>query len=219
MRAHPRSRGENQIASPICRIALGSSPLTRGKRNHGTDCNHLRGLIPAHAGKTKPTCAPSSSTKAHPRSRGENSRQRGSARATQGSSPLTRGKHAPVWSAHAGHGLIPAHAGKTFKSSEHESLLRAHPRSRGENVYWLVRVASPSGSSPLTRGKQHPPRRFPPHYRLIPAHAGKTLSLLGGVVSRAAHPRSRGENVASGRTGGVCPGSSPLTRGKQLLAH
>ena len=50
--AHPRSRGENCPSIRSRRLALGSSPLTRGK--HPT-LNHIvinRGLIPAHAGKT-----------------------------------------------------------------------------------------------------------------------------------------------------------------------
>ena len=51
--------------------------------------------------------------------------------------------------------------------------------------------------------------------RLIPAHAGKTLSPIRTSEFTQAHPRSRGEN------GGVIVypdgyvGSSPLTRGKQ----
>ena len=53
--AHPRSRGENSMASPSRRPRRGSSPLTRGKRVGGeTDCSAL-GLIPAHAGKTSPS--------------------------------------------------------------------------------------------------------------------------------------------------------------------
>ena len=52
---------------------------------------------------------------------------------------------------------------------------------------------------------------------LIPAHAGKTPSRRSRTDPPRAHPRSRGENrapVAKWRDRG---GSSPLTRGKQLL--
>ena len=52
--------------------------------------------------------------------------------------------------------------------------------------------------------------------RLIPAHAGKTVSDAANVAALAAHPRSRGENrVCAGILDGQV-GSSPLTRGKQL---
>ena len=51
--AHPRSRGENDGLSIDIDPAVGSSPLTRGKRR-GTPLATLRGrLIPAHAGKTR----------------------------------------------------------------------------------------------------------------------------------------------------------------------
>ena len=52
------------------------------------------------------------------------------------------------------------------------------------------------GSSPLTRGKLPRGGDLIEHWRLIPAHAGKTSS--PGVWSRPAraHPRSRGENTS-----------------------
>ena len=52
MGAHPRSRGEN-FAPAFCRATKGgSSPLTRGKRDHERLQALGLGLIPAHAGKT-----------------------------------------------------------------------------------------------------------------------------------------------------------------------
>ena len=50
--AHPRSRGENPLAPGIAFAIWGSSPLTRGKQGRNVDLCLLRGLIPAHAGKT-----------------------------------------------------------------------------------------------------------------------------------------------------------------------
>ena len=52
------------------------------------------------------------------------------------------------------------------------------------------------GSSPLTRGKLTFPISCKGGGGLIPAHAGKTLSGLGGRHDTEAHPRSRGENAA-----------------------
>ena len=51
-RAHPRSRGENDLTEPIIELMPGSSPLTRGKPNAFVPAQVTQGLIPAHAGKT-----------------------------------------------------------------------------------------------------------------------------------------------------------------------
>ena len=49
--------------------------------------------------------------------------------------------------------LIPAHAGKTVGVFEAGCELRAHPRSRGENLEIANPRGEREGSSPLTRGK------------------------------------------------------------------
>ena len=51
--AHPRSRGENGSAPSIISVRSGSSPLTRGKPDPYSYAAVKRGLIPAHAGKTR----------------------------------------------------------------------------------------------------------------------------------------------------------------------
>ena len=51
--AHPRSRGENASARALARGPGGSSPLTRGKPCMRAARRGTRGLIPAHAGKTR----------------------------------------------------------------------------------------------------------------------------------------------------------------------
>ena len=71
-RAHPRSRGENRSIRRPRAGRMGSSPLTRGKRNASRALHIVAGLIPAHAGKTNKTCNKARVTAAHPRSRGEN---------------------------------------------------------------------------------------------------------------------------------------------------
>ena len=75
-RAHPRSRGENCLA--VCQSFqyTGSSPLTRGKLSCCLPVLPVHGLIPAHAGKTSPTCNATPTTWDHPRSRGENKPER-----------------------------------------------------------------------------------------------------------------------------------------------
>ena len=110
--AHPRSRGENSRVVMMVPFRGGSSPLTRGKRHHGADCNHLRGLIPAHAGKTHRTPTERMPRPAHPRSRGENGPHGIRLEQGRGSSPLTRGKRTGAQVNIGGRGLIPAHGGK-----------------------------------------------------------------------------------------------------------
>ena len=92
-RAHPRSRGENDIAALSVEDRLGSSPLTRGKPSQAVKMLHQVGLIPAHAGKTSRRARLVAIASAHPRSRGENHVAATARSARAGSSPLTRGKH------------------------------------------------------------------------------------------------------------------------------
>ena len=91
-RAHPRSRGENVRPGAPQHQEGGSSPLTRGKPDNGRVHLHGRGLIPAHAGKTRAQQESATQVRAHPRSRGENGSATRGTRLFQGSSPLTRGK-------------------------------------------------------------------------------------------------------------------------------
>ncbi|KXB52460.1 hypothetical protein HMPREF0307_02211 [Corynebacterium sp. DNF00584] len=58
------------------------------------------------------------------------------------------------------------------------STMRAHPRSRGEHRPRQHRTTRRSGSSPLTRGAPMPGYETPTLTRLIPAHAGSTLTMM-----------------------------------------
>ena len=153
-------------------------------------------LIPAHAGKTAANWSATFLAAAHPRSRGENVREDTDRR--------------------CGHGLIPAHAGKTGGSGAMGVTRWAHPRSRGENDDRHFKVERRHGSSPLTRGKRPQFGLFRPVSRLIPAHAGKTMSAPADCLDQQAHPRSRGENSPCGMCRLRRLGSSPLTRGKRF---
>ena len=197
MGAHPRSRGENKAVSTLARKHVGSSPLTRGKPEYQFCEWLLRRLIPAHAGKTADHRSMPVKASAHPRSRGENIPDDGMDAMTLGSSPLTRGKRGrPTFF------LLAA---------------QAHPRSRGENGHSKGTPKCTPGSSPLTRGKPHGFPGLPRPPRLIPAHAGKTISEHANSDAAQAHPRSRGENPAEGTDRELDAGSSPLTRGKHML--
>ena len=151
--AHPRSRGENGDGGNRTPRMVGSSPLTRGKPKQFSVYRYGAGLIPAHAGKTSAPSTACYASRAHPRSRGENTGGRTRVGWCAGSSPLTRGKHGPRPPAPQLYGLIPAHAGKTFARSPRSDRDRAHPRSRGENLEEDSGLVDFLGSSPLTRGK------------------------------------------------------------------
>ena len=196
-KAHPRSRGENSIVTDPPYGIRGSSPLARGKPHGQVLDAHGQGLIPARAGKTEVAVPLTGVAAAHPRSRGENLPGPARLPARPGSSPLARGKLRPAVSARGNHGLIPARAGKTPFVVAHGFLLRAHPRSRGENYGVEIELFDGYGSSPLARGKQ-------------PA----LLNLIFDVV---AHPRSRGENIKALGAGYGDDGSSPLARGKPWM--
>ena len=217
MRAHPRSRGENTQRRRWNAVHVGSSPLTRGKHIAIVELAPDRGLIPAHAGKTRRPRRRGKFRWAHPRSRGENSPLHLTPSEIQGSSPLTRGKRRLRRGRAQRHGLIPAHAGKTHPTRHQRRTAWAHPRSRGENDLFLVSKEDTPGSSPLTRGKR---TRRPALMRqdgLIPAHAGKTSTYASHSSGHRAHPRSRGENADALAHAGGGEGSSPLTRGKHAL--
>ena len=132
-----------------------------------------------------------------------------------GSSPLTRGKPLRVREARKHQGLIPAHAGKTLDPASWCGRTWAHPRSRGENAELARALRNLAGSSPLTRGKRNQELIKATGAGLIPAHAGKTVSVAEVIRPMGAHPRSRGENYPAARSHRQNLGSSPLTRGKQ----
>ena len=151
-----------------------SSPLTRGKLAARQRRVPQAGFIPAHAGKTRWLRARSPPKRAHSRSRGENWIRRITCGKNCGSFPLTRGKHETVCRTLERVGLIPAHAGKTVVPLVPGRTFRAHPRSRGENVFTKQPVFCDAGSSPLTRGKPGAALDCGVEGGLIPAHAGKT---------------------------------------------
>ena len=193
----------------------GSSPLTRGKRRYRHELADHERLIPAHAGKTPYVMTGVKRVRAHPRSRGENLTHAPDELEADGSSPLTRGKLRPLQDGLRRPRLIPAHAGKTHGRGRQGAGTAAHPRSRGENRGVCATTPYAAGSSPLTRGKRWARARTRYPLRLIPAHAGKTAHSSALSASRAAHPRSRGENRARGVLNAGMSGSSPLTRGKR----
>ena len=173
---HPRSRGENSARPRYTPLALGTSPLARGKqRRRGTGAV-APGNIPARAGKTSALARARRVPREHPRSRGENVGPVTFTAPTAGTSPLARGKHSTISRLPTNIRNIPARAGKTAALRLRTCRAREHPRSRGENQLPDGRVRTFLGTSPLARGK---PGRRRVRCQLpgnIPARAGKTLN-------------------------------------------
>ena len=70
--AHPRAGGENALAAVGVEPVEGSSPRGRGKQTVWRAGKHRVRLIPARAGKTRPSFGPNLPLRAHPRAGGEN---------------------------------------------------------------------------------------------------------------------------------------------------
>ena len=136
-----------------------------------------------------------------------------------GASPLTRGKRRARGPRRRRTGRIPAHAGKTLRTSWAGSPTWAHPRSRGENRGLASAQAGARGASPLTRGKHVCGGEDRAAGGRIPAHAGKTLAEPTRTMTLRAHPRSRGENRLIHWPTRTLVGASPLTRGKLAGRH
>ena len=132
-RAHPRACGENTETRAGARGEMGSSPRMRGKLAGCMLHRQSRGLIPAHAGKTRPRSGPVCAGRAHPRACGENVFMVSYQSSPIGSSPRMRGKRARLVRSRRARGLIPAHAGKTSRRRGAFVHEWAHPRACGEN--------------------------------------------------------------------------------------
>ena len=151
--AHPRACGENDELVDHDPGFFGSSPRVRGKPPARLLLPGLPRLIPARAGKTSHVPAVRVTRSAHPRACGENDILAGDTRAATGSSPRVRGKQRKDDRGRAGHGLIPARAGKTTIHSWRSLRVEAHPRACGENPSLEEGEDRSHGSSPRVRGK------------------------------------------------------------------
>ena len=192
---------------------LGSSPLSRGIPSGSWFRGGWAGIIPALAGNTRSVCGASPRRSDHPRSRGEYLLLVRDNHGLEGSSPLSRGIRGPGCCRHRRRRIIPALAGNTGAASRDQAKAWDHPRSRGEYMSALRTTREVTGSSPLSRGILLGVMGAMLTGRIIPALAGNTLSLSGGIRLRGDHPRSRGEYVTLPCAGLWHGGSSPLSRG------
>ena len=88
-----------------------------------------------------------------------------------------------------------------------------HPRERGEHKSVRHDAGAKLGSSPRARGTLCFEPAALDQVRIIPASAGNTVSRPNGRISRADHPRERGEHWAARWAARNARGSSPRARG------
>ena len=136
----------------------------------------------------------------------------------RGTSPRTRGKLLSAGRKAQKGRNIPAHAGKTSFVNSAPNWLTEHPRARGENHLPPTRRRRWRGTSPRTRGKRGKKGGFLAAGRNIPAHAGKTPTLVFPATLGEEHPRARGENDIGSGSENSSRGTSPRTRGKRGMS-
>ena len=190
---HPRSRGVYVHLWDTRAWPHGSSPLARGLPGHVSgegDCNMD-----------------------HPRSRGVYDANAASFAHSSGSSPLARGLLNPNVGVLGHRGIIPARAGFTTRRGQQDQFCPDHPRSRGVYAVSAAPPKAAKGSSPLARGLRVRVSAGRPSRGIIPARAGFTEDVPGGVRGDWDHPRSRGVYSVSFDSVIVLTGSSPLARG------
>ena len=210
---HPRIRGEHPTSAASSPRTWGSSPHTRGARFARELLSLAVRIIPAYAGSTRVPRRSPRNARDHPRIRGEHFSPGGLSPLLYGSSPHTRGAPARRRRRHLRDRIIPAYAGSTPTPSGTSRRETDHPRIRGEHSHRPLMMFLPTGSSPHTRGALAEVDPGQVGARIIPAYAGSTSRRCPERLSRADHPRIRGEHDFELVLHVEFAGSSPHTRG------
>ena len=176
-------------------------------------------IIPACAGRSTFASWIGSGMRDHPRVCGEKLSDWFLPLVGIGSSPRVRGE--ATWLGRGGRprGIIPACAGRSNPSLERNNAFRDHPRVCGEKAINAASATTPTGSSPRVRGEGSRRHRRPVRRRIIPACAGRRITLAIDGNTGKDHPRVCGEKV---RTWILClrqKGSSPRVRGEAIRRH
>ena len=206
---HPRACGAHILYESLIVYGLGSSPRMRGSRLASALPRTSAGIIPAHAGLTRPTAALAVAHRDHPRACGAHVRPILSLNSRWGSSPRMRGSPTCLRIAVRAGGIIPAHAGLTAVCCFLLFSCRDHPRACGAHPVSPFRCAPRPGSSPRMRGSRNVTYNRAITNGIIPAHAGLTPQARPYPHSKRDHPRACGAHpyILS------AAGSSPRMRG------
>ena len=112
-RDHPRPCGEKMITIACKANPIGSPPPMRGKVGLPLRIPAVRGITPAHAGKSSPSFFFSWGGEDHPRPCGEKGKIKSKIILNVGSPPPMRGKVKLNCDRVSSLGITPAHAGKS----------------------------------------------------------------------------------------------------------
>ena len=149
---HPRACGEHKHPGLLKASGRGSSPRMRGTRSPAPAGRVQGGIIPAHAGNTSGSEQRECTRRDHPRACGEHRGDDMTNGTTPGSSPRMRGTHTTVCERGQEFGIIPAHAGNTWRGTGVRLRRWDHPRACGEHSRYRRAATIPAGSSPRMRG-------------------------------------------------------------------
>ena len=130
--------------------------------------------------------------------------------------PHMRGKVTFASALHKGHGITPAHAGKSAAVSLWWASPSDHPRVCGEKFWALVRAVMALGSPPRMRGKEHVRlwQQYSPG--ITPACAGKRALSSSPRVALKDHPRTR-QAVYKDRITPACAGKRRIPGSEAFL--
>ncbi len=155
----------------------------------------------------------------HPRGCGEKGTLAKKKVEIEGSSPRVRGEEADELCKIAGHGIIPAGAGR---SGHLETVVEGggdHPRGCGEKTGVSLTIDSGKGSSPRVRGEGRGLRRARARSGIIPAGAGRSKKLRRPPPNPQDHPRGCGEKFEDVHGIVSFRGSSPRVRGEVTFGY
>ena len=113
VRDHPRTCGEKSPRYSWRYARSGSPPHMRGKVRRTPAFCHVKGITPAHAGKSSSSYRGTNSVRDHPRTCGEKAIMTVCTSSYLGSPPHMRGKVISRRGFDSNDGITPAHAGKS----------------------------------------------------------------------------------------------------------
>ena len=157
-------------------VPTGSPPRVREKPLYCLDCQRVRRITPACAGKTWSLQSCSNAIRDHPRVCGKNSGKSFPSASTQGSPPRVREKRLSSLQGHSRSGITPACAGKTPFLFYLENFFRDHPRVCGKNLLTTAGTSFSTGSPPRVREKLKQMKKDRDTAGITPACAGKTIA-------------------------------------------
>ena len=217
-RDHPRMRGVYWEGTIKPLWEAGSSPHARGLRADAMGAFIQQRIIPACAGFTSTPSPAATPRQDHPRMRGVYPVSRPHSSSRSGSSPHARGLPELGGEVAEVGRIIPACAGFTGVRLPAQPRLWDHPRMRGVYFGQKKLDVRSAGSSPHARGLLDANNQDVLNARIIPACAGFTLFIAGGIRWWRDHPRMRGVYALTVIQFLLAPGSSPHARGLLVQA-